>query len=140
MRLAHEQAQPRPDKSVISWIGRIDLDHLFTSSLNIAELRLGVLKKVTISDAHLLTLWIENTVRPWFENRVIEIGEAAFLRWRVLARHMEVKQLPAPAVDLLIAATALEHGLHVATRDVKPFVGSGIPVLNPWTGERFNGA
>ncbi len=50
------------------------------------------------------------------------------------------KRLPAPAVDLLIAAVALEHGLKVATRDTELFVGTRVPVLNPWTGERFNGA
>ncbi|MGH6908034.1 MAG: type II toxin-antitoxin system VapC family toxin [Aestuariivirga sp.] len=135
-----EMRRPRPAKAVVDWIAGIELDCLFTSSLNIAELRLGILGKNTPAEAQHLELWVENTIRPWFSGRVAEIGEAVFLRWRVLARQMQVKQLPAPATDLLIAATALEHSLHVATRDVKPFLGTGVPVLNPWTGECFNGA
>ncbi len=41
---------------------------------------------------------------------------------------------------MLIAAVAFENDLVVVTRDHNPFVMSGVPTLNPWTGERFNGA
>ena len=34
----------------------------------------------------------------------------------------------------------MENNLFVATRDVAPFVACGVPTLNLWTGERFNGA
>ncbi len=135
-----EVRRKRPAKEVTKWIDGIELDCLFTTAVNIAEFRFGISNRKSAADAHSLTLWLEGTVRPWFNNRVIEVGEESFFRWRVLARELERKQLPAPAVDLLIAAIALEHGLHVATRDTRPFIGTGVPVLNPWTGERFNGA
>jgi len=37
-----------------------------------------------------------------------------------------------PPQDLLLAATALEHGLTVITRNVADFEGSGARFHNPW--------
>jgi hypothetical protein len=37
-----------------------------------------------------------------------------------------------PAIDSLLAATALVHGLKIATRNVDGFAASGVPILNPW--------
>lgn len=39
---------------------------------------------------------------------------------------------PAPERDALIAATALVHGLTVATRNTRDFTSTGVPVVNPW--------
>ena len=39
---------------------------------------------------------------------------------------------PMPAIDSLLAATALVHGLKIATRNVEDFAASGVPILNPW--------
>jgi len=38
-----------------------------------------------------------------------------------------------PVKDSLIAATALVHGLTVATRDRADFEKAGVPVINPFT-------
>lgn len=135
-----EVRRKQPDTKVLEWIGKIDLDCLFTTSVNIAELRFGIANQKSPPEAHLLTVWLENAVRPWFQNRILDVAEESLFRWRTLLRDLERRQLPAPAVDILIAAIALQHGLYVATRDIKPFIATGVPVLNPWTGERFNGA
>jgi predicted nucleic acid-binding protein len=135
-----EIRKPRPDASVLRWMASVEVNQLHTSTLNIAEIRLGILKQQSAADAHALTLWLEHTVRPWFEDRIFEVTEAVLLRWRVLAVDLQRQRLPTPAPDLLIAAMALEHGLNIATRDTKPFVGTGVPIINPWTGQRFNGA
>jgi predicted nucleic acid-binding protein len=124
----------------MAWLSRVDLDCLLTSTVNIAELRYGILNQKSAADASHLTLWLENVVRPWFADRIVEADERALLRWRVLARDLERQRRPAPPVDLLIAAIAFENNLSIATRDVAPFAAAGVPVLNPWTGERLNGA
>lgn len=38
-----------------------------------------------------------------------------------------------PAVDSLLAATAVEHGLTVATRNEKDFADTGVTVFNPFS-------
>jgi hypothetical protein len=50
-------------------------------------------------------------------------------RWGVLSA-----RLGHSGSDLLIAATALEHGLTVATRDVRHFLPTGVAVENPFDG------
>ncbi len=135
-----ETRKPQPSREVAAWIAEIDNDRLYTSAMSIAELRYGAgqlsdqLLQVEISN------WIEKTVRPWFDKRIFHADENVLLNWRILSRRSQLTRNPTPPVDLLIAAVAHSHGLVVATRDVAPFVACGLPVLNPWTGERYNGA
>jgi toxin FitB len=135
-----ESRRVNPAPAVAQWISSVGLGQSYTSAMVLAELVYGAAVVTDISKRLALQEWIENVVRPWFDGRILSIDEATLVRWRILRRDSDARKQPAPAVDLLIAATALEHGLVVATRDTAPFVGAGLPVFNPWTGERFNGA
>jgi predicted nucleic acid-binding protein len=135
-----ESRRSNPAPAVAQWISSVALGQSYTSAMVVAELVYGAAMATDISKRLALHEWIENIVRPWFDGRTLAIDEGTLVRWRILRRDTEARKQPAPAVDLLIAATALEHELVVATRDTAPFVGAGIPVINPWTGERFNGA
>uniref|UniRef100_A0A0S4U0R9 Ribonuclease VapC n=1 Tax=Ralstonia solanacearum TaxID=305 RepID=A0A0S4U0R9_RALSL len=50
-------------------------------------------------------------------------------RW---ARLMSSANRPLPAIDGLLAATALQHDLILVTRNTKDFVGLDVPLINPW--------
>jgi predicted nucleic acid-binding protein len=39
-----------------------------------------------------------------------------------------------PAIDALIAATALHHQLTVVTRTISDFAKTGVSIVNPWEG------
>lgn len=135
-----EIRRPRPSSKVISWLESLEAEQFCTSVMNIAELRYGA---VTHDDKLIraeITVWIDQSIQPWLESRIFSVDEMILLNWRIMVRQREQTRAPAPAVDLLIAAVALANELGVATRDVTPFVSAGLPVLNPWTGERFNGA
>lgn len=108
--------------------------------MNIAELRYGIHVNHDALVQVEIETWIQRDLSLWLEDRIYEATEAALLRWRIMTRQREVNQEPAPAVDLLVAAIAQVNGLSVATRDALPFAATGVPTLNPWTGERFNGA
>ena len=62
------------------------------------------------------------------------------MRWHKLRLLVQANRDSNPPVDVLIAAIALENGAFIVTRDVDGFIPTGVPTLNPWTGERFNGA
>ena len=53
-------------------------------------------------------------------------------RWGRLDGERQLRGLPLNTADGMIAATALEHGLTLVTRNVKDFAGLGVPLLNPW--------
>lgn len=135
-----ESRRKKPSETVARWIASIELRQSFTSAMVLAELVYGAGLVDDVLKRMALQKWIDETVRSWFHGRILETDEAILLRWRILRQKMEKLGKPAPAVDLLIAAAAMENGLGVATRDTAPFVACGLPVLNPFTGERFNGA
>lgn len=135
-----ESRRPRPSESVARWIASIELSQSFTSAMVLAELVYGTALVEDILKRNALHAWIDGVVRNWFHGRILEIDEATLVRWRIIRQKLEKQGKPAPAVDLLIAAAAIENGLGVATRDTGPFVAAGVATLNPFTGERFNGA
>jgi len=52
--------------------------------------------------------------------------------WGHLATQTKQQGIAVKVVDAVIAATALEHGLTLVTRNVKDFAGLGVVLLNPW--------
>jgi tRNA(fMet)-specific endonuclease VapC len=55
------------------------------------------------------------------------------LAWGTLIADLESQGGALPAIDSLIAATALHHELHLVTRNEKDFEGTGVIIINPWT-------
>jgi toxin FitB len=135
-----ETRKKRVNKSVADWLASVADEQICTSTVNFAELEYGAnIAKDELLQIEIKT-WIAADLRPWLAGRIYAVDENVLLRWRVISRQREMKREPAPPVDLLIAAVARENGFHIATRDTAPFVACGVPTLNPWTGERFNGA
>lgn len=133
-----ETRKPRPARKVLSWLESLELEDFCTSTIVLSELRYGALQNQNPVYQAAISTWIETSVRHWFEGRVYEVDEDVLLNWGVLMRRQQKLRKSAPPVDLMIAALASTFNLGVATRDVAPFVASGVPALNPWTGESFN--
>lgn len=73
--------------------------------------------------------WLEVDLPAFFTGRILRVDEAVVDRWgRLLAR---IKRT-APAIDSLIAATALQHGLTLVTRNTADFKFPELDVINPW--------
>ena len=135
-----ETRKARKSEPVMSWLAAQSVEDLWTSTVNIAELLYGAELLDDIIKRRALQGWVDNVVRPWLHDRVAGVSETALFRWRLMIRKAQLAGQRAPEVDLLIAAVAFENNLTVATRDVKPFLGTGVTIFNPFTGERFNGA
>jgi predicted nucleic acid-binding protein len=67
-----------------------------------------------------------------FEQRVLGVTEDVMFKWRLLVEEGRKAGHTFSQPDLIIAATALEHGLTVVTRDVADFERARVPLLNPW--------
>jgi hypothetical protein len=76
--------------------------------------------------------WLTLTLRPAFAGRILPVTEEILLRWRLLLESGRKSGHTYSHPDLLLAATALQHGFTVVTRDRSDFDKAMVPVLNPW--------
>jgi toxin FitB len=113
---------------VIRWLTGYQDTDLFLSVVSIGEIERGIEKKRTADPvfAALLTRWIEDLLRL-YGDRILPVTSAIARRWGNLSA-----RLGNDSADLLIAATALTHGLKVATRNVQHFAPTGVDVINPF--------
>lgn len=122
----------RADAQVVRWARSQATASLFVSVITLMELETGVMR-VERRDAlqgALLRRWLENDVLPTFEGRILAIDTAVARRCAAL--HVPDRR---PERDALIAATALTHGLTVATRNLADFAPTGVAAIDPWTAE-----
>jgi predicted nucleic acid-binding protein len=109
------------------------LDELYISSVTLAELRFGIqLLSEGSARRDELNNWLTRTIRPMFEQRVLPVTEDILFTWRVLLEEGRKTGHTFSQPDLIIAATALHHGLTVVTRDRSDFDKAGVPASNPW--------
>ena len=124
-----EMARPRPAAVVSRWLDLVPSASLHLSVIALGEIRRGVELLPAGSKRERLRLWLETELPAWFEYRLIPVDAAIADRWgRLLA---EVGR-SVPAIDSLLAATALERGLRLVTRNEKDFRFPGLVVVNPW--------
>ena len=68
-----------------------------------------------------------------FEQRALPVSEDVMFKWRLLVEDGRKAGHTYSQPDLIIAATALHHGLTVVSRDTSDFTKARVPVLNPWS-------
>lgn len=124
-----ELLRPTPDKNVIEWFRVIPNESLFLSSLTLGEIRRGVEKLAAGKRKTQLTVWLEHDLPRWFGGRILPIDQHVADRWGYLTA--SVKR-PLPAIDSLLAATALTHNLKMVSRNVDDFDMPGLEVVNPF--------
>lgn len=127
-----ELRRPKPEPRAIAFIQDQPLDSLYISVVTLAEIRFGI--ELVSNAAHRaeLTDWLTHQLRPMFEQRVLPISEDSMLKWRLLVDEGRKHGHSYSQPDLIIAATALVHGMTVVTRDTADFRRAGVPLLNPW--------
>jgi toxin FitB len=123
-----EPTRPAPDAKVVDWLSANERT-LVVDSVVLGELYLGVLSIPAGRRRTGLEQWFEALSRtlaclPW--------DAAVSRQWAKLVVALKRKGTPVPLLDGMIAATALEHGLTVATRNVTDFKPTGVKVVNPF--------
>jgi toxin FitB len=127
-----ELRRVRPAPKVVAFVAAQPLDLLFVSAVTFAEIRFGIeLAPDPVRRAE-LQAWLMHTLRPMFESRVLPISEDVMFRWRLLVEEGRKAGHTFSQPDLIIAATGLQHGLTVVTRDAADYSRARVPVFNPW--------
>ena len=116
-------------QNVKKWAQPLPAAGLYISVISVLELEIGILliERRDQEQGRILRTWMDTHVLPTFSGRILAIDTAVAQRCAML-------HVPNPRSDrdALIAATALVHGLTVATRNVADFERMGVGVLNPW--------
>lgn len=119
-----------PDAGVARWISDRPASTLFLSVLTLGELRKGIEGLSEGERKRRLLDWLEVELPRFFAGRILPVDTAVADRW---GRLVAQAGRPLPAIDSLLAATALTHGLTLITRNLKDFKHPDLPVLAPWT-------
>jgi predicted nucleic acid-binding protein len=126
----NELVREKPNKKVIEWFETIPSEATFISVLTLGEIRKGIEKIEPTRHQLKLRTWLEVELPNWFQERILPIDSPVANRWGLLQAQMK---RPLPAIDSLIAATALHHDLSVVTRNENDFNYPLLQVINPWS-------
>ncbi|MCH9643725.1 MAG: type II toxin-antitoxin system VapC family toxin [Gammaproteobacteria bacterium] len=124
-----ELVKKTPNTHVTHWVQSVPDDQLHISALTLGEIRKGVEKVQSKAKQEKLRLWLEHELAGWFEERILPINIGIADRW---GRLQAEENRPLPAIDSLLAATALHHDFIFVTRNVQDFQYTTLKVVNPW--------
>jgi predicted nucleic acid-binding protein len=128
-----ELRRPRPETKVVAFVEAQPLESLHISVVTLAEIRFGIELLANPGRRAELTEWLTHKVRPMFLQRVLPVTEDIMLKWRLLVEDGRKSGHTFSQPDLIIAATTLEHGLTLVSRDTKEYARAHVPVFDPWT-------
>jgi toxin FitB len=119
----------------MAFVAAQPLDALFISAVTLAEIRFGIELVADASRRADLIDWLTHKVRPMFDQRILPIAEDVMFKWRLLAEGGRKTGHTFSQPDLIIAATALEHGLTIVSRDTTQYERARVSVFNPWSAD-----
>src|SRR5579864_6927045 len=122
----------KPEPTVVGFVAGQPLGELYISAVTLAEIRFGIGLVSESQRRDELNDWLTHKVRPMFDQRVLPITEDIMLQWRLLVEDGRKIGHTFSQPDLIIAATAIHHGLTVVTRDRSDYEKVPVPVFNPW--------
>jgi predicted nucleic acid-binding protein len=127
-----ELRRPYPEPKVRAFIDSQPVSQLFIGVVTTAEIRFGIdvladpIRRVALHE------WLENTVRPMFDQRVLPVNEEVLFQWRLVVEQGRKVGHTFSLPDSIIAATAIHFGHSVVSRDRSAFDKTGVSVMNPW--------
>ncbi len=129
-----ELANPHGAARVHAWAAAQDERRVYLSILTLGEYEKGLHNLPEDSAIRLRIEAALAALEARFADRLLPVRDAAVRRWGAISGAVKraTGQTP-PVIDTMLAATALEHDLYLATRNVRDVQHSGAAVFNPWT-------
>ncbi|MEM9301812.1 MAG: PIN domain-containing protein [Pseudomonadota bacterium] len=123
-----EATRPRPDPNALAWLERHER-RMVVDPIILGEIRYGILRLPRGRRRRRLEEWFDQGVGMI---DCVDWDAATGLRWSLLLADLREAGAAMPIKDSLIAATALQHGFAIATRNVADFRRSGATVVDPF--------
>jgi predicted nucleic acid-binding protein len=127
-----ELVSKQPNENVVHWIDSTDAECLYLSVISLGEIRKGIEKLANSQRRQDLHHWLSEDLPIMFSNRIIALDANILIEWGALTGRMEKQGRKMPAIDSLLAATALHGNFTLVTRDVNDFKYADIKTFNPW--------
>lgn len=129
-----ELIAPRGARAVKGWAAGQPEGRMFLSVLTFGEYDKGIHNVPEEHPARPHYIAARDRLMERFAGRVLSVEDPVVRRWGVISGRIKrlTGQAP-PVIDTLLAATAIEHDLYFATRNVRDIRGSGAIVFNPWS-------
>lgn len=125
-----ELRRKNPNPGVVSWFTQRPAATLYLSVLTLGEIRKGIEGLGDDERRMALLDWLETDLPAFFAGRILPVDAPVADRW---GRLVAAAGRPLPAIDSLLAATALAHDLVLVTRNSRDFSGLPLQLINPWT-------
>lgn len=124
-----ESSKPQPDSAVVQWLADHDAE-LAISVLSLGEMLRGIYLMDRGKRREEIERWYRRIER-WAAGRILPVDTAVTHTWALFCAKQQRTGRKLPAMDSLIAATAIEHHLTLVTRNLADFPAD-LPVFNPW--------
>jgi predicted nucleic acid-binding protein len=127
-----ELRRPRPEPKVVAFIRDQPIELLYVSTVTFAEIRFGIEVLPDPGRRAELNDWLAHKVRPMFQGRILAVSEDVMFKWRLLVEDGKKIGHTFSQPDLIIAATGLQHGVTVVTRNGPDYEKTHVSIFNPW--------
>ena len=127
-----EVIKPKPSLKVLNWLKKQKESHLYISVLTLGEISKGIEKVKDEKRKKELHLWLTDDLQERFSGRILPVNEQVAMTWGQIQGKAELRGKSMPAIDGLIAATALVFNMIVVTRNISDMEESGVVLLDPW--------
>lgn len=128
-----EFVKPKPEPKVLAWINARAETDLYVAAMSMAELQRGVARLAASRRKRELAAWL-GQLQAGFAERVLSFTHETATYWGEMCARVEAGGRTMAAFDSIIAATAIEHGLAMVTRNDRDFAMAPLVVINPWEG------
>ncbi len=122
----------KPNSKVIAWLESVDPDNIYLSVITFGEIKKGIEKLPASKRKKALDSWFKEELLIRFHNRILSLDLPVLLTWGELTARLEKSGNPLPAIDSLLAATALQTEFTLVTRNTGDFQLAGISLYDPW--------
>jgi hypothetical protein len=127
-----ELRRPKPEQKVVAFVANCPLDQLYISAVTLAEIRFGIELVGEPNRRADLNDWLTNKIRPCLANGLSRLPKTLCSSGGSSSRKAGRWGHTFSQPDLIIAATAIHHGLTLVTRDRSDYDKARVTVINPW--------
>jgi len=127
-----ELVAKKQNPQVVDFVDALDDDDIYLSVITIGEITKGIEKLTASRRKQELHDWLKDDLLARFQGKILPFDTEVILTWGALTARLDTGGQKMPAIDSLIAATALAHEMTLVTRNVDDFEAAGIKMVNPW--------